>query len=146
MYPLKHHCCSYHEQFLFSLLLLLIAVRYIIWSDKLVSEKVCHREWIMHQTYHCLVYVTANSCLRLLPYYLLLSLISYHLHHHPIAISSLLDESSPLALQEIKVGVSAKTQDIASMYWCIVMWQLGQCLAMQENGKRMVVVFYVLSS
>ena len=70
----------------------------------------------MHQTYHCLVYVNDNSCLRLLTYYLLLSLISYHLHHHPIVISSLLDESSPLALQEIKVGVSAKTQDIASMY------------------------------
>ena len=69
--------------------------------------------------YHCLVYVTANSCLRLLTYYLFFSLISYHLHlncNHPIVISSLLDESSPLALQEIKVGVSAKTQDIASMY------------------------------
>ena len=44
-------------------------------------------------------------------------LISLHLNcNHPIVISSLLDESSPLALQEINVGVSAKTQDIASMY------------------------------
>ena len=78
----------------------------------------------MHQTYHCLVYVTANSCLRLLTYYLFFVisilfsyLISLHLNcNHPIVISSLLDESSPLALQEINVGVSAKTQDIASMY------------------------------